>query len=330
MSEAALNLSEASASPGSVSTSVVICAYTEDRWDRLVSAVESALTQQPPPAEVLVVVDHNPALHDRLLDRYARDVTVLPNRASRGLSGARNTGVAAASGDVVAFLDDDAAASPGWLASLASAYSSPDVIGVGGTIEPWWDAPRPGWFPREFDWVVGCSYVGSPTIPQQIRNPIGANMSFRRATLARSGGFNEDLGRVGSVPLGCEETELAIRAARLSPGSRILHAPAASVRHHVTPDRATMGYFLRRCWAEGLSKAYVARLAGADKALSTERSYVIRTLPAGVARNLGVAVSARDGWAVARAFAIIAGLAVTSSGYAVGRLRGRASPVTLG
>src|ERR671916_1614480 len=99
------------------SASVVICAYTEERWQDLAAAVASALRQQPPPVEVIVACDHNPALLARSRRELAGAVPVA-NVEERGLSGARNSGLAAARGDVIVFLDDDAEAAPGWLAAL--------------------------------------------------------------------------------------------------------------------------------------------------------------------------------------------------------------------
>jgi glycosyltransferase involved in cell wall biosynthesis len=245
---------------------------------------------------------------------------VVANRHAQGLSGARNTGVETASGDVVAFLDDDAAAEPDWLARLADAYADPAVIGAGGHVEPLWPAERPAGFPPEFDWVVGCSYRGLPEERAEVRNLIGANMSLRRDVLDDAGGFSSSLGRIGAVPLGCEETELCIRARRLRPGGTILHEPAARVGHRVAPVRTGWRYFRARCWAEGLSKAVVAELAGNDVGLSSERAYALRVLPGGVLRGLGDAARGDLSGAL-RALAIVAGLAVTAAGYAYGSLR---------
>ena len=91
------------------------------------------------------------------------DLVVVPNSGRRGLSGGRNTGVSHAIGDVVAFLDDDARAQPDWLERLAAGYRSPSVVGVGGVATPVWPGQRPPWLPPEFDWVVGCTFVGMPT-----------------------------------------------------------------------------------------------------------------------------------------------------------------------
>src|ERR1700722_12638192 len=125
-----------------LTVSVVICAYTEERWDDTLRAVASVQTQQPAPLDVILVVDYNPELHTRLAEQLP-DVRVVPNSNERGLSGARNTGVALASGDVVAFLDDDGIAQPGWLSALMCPYDDPKVIGVGGRSEPGWATRRP-------------------------------------------------------------------------------------------------------------------------------------------------------------------------------------------
>ena len=306
--------------------SVVICAYTEARWDQLLAAISSALSQSPGPHEVIVVVDHNDLLLQRLRSTVDPDVVLLENGAARGLSGARNTGVAASTGDVVAFLDDDAFAAPEWLAGHARHYTDPSVVGIGGSVVPAWGTAEPAWFPPEFAWVVGCSYVGLPDEVSTVRNPIGANMSFRREPVLSAGGFREGIGRVGSVPLGCEETELSIRLGSVVPSGRILHDPGAGVRHHVSVDRERFSYFVRRCWAEGHSKALVSRLSASGPALSSERTYVTRTLPRGVARNVAHAVRHRSVWPLARAGAIVAGLGITTAGYVSGRLRPRTLP----
>jgi GT2 family glycosyltransferase len=306
--------------PEPVGVSVVICAYTEQRWPLLESAVNSVFRQDQRPTEVVVVVDHNPRLHARLKDRFD-DVQVHHNGYGRGLSGARNTGVAASQGEVVAFLDDDARAEPGWLAAHARHYADAEVLGVGGRVHPDWQEARPSWFPEEFAWVVGCTHSGIRPEVQRIRNPIGANMSFRRRSVEAVGGFREGLGRVGAVPLGCEETELAIRVTSADPNARVVYEPSAVVRHHVPLDRATWVYFSRRCWAEGISKAHVSRLAGTREGLSEERGYVSRTLPAGIGRSIREATELRDHRHLARAGAIVAGLAVTTGGYVTGRVR---------
>jgi glycosyltransferase involved in cell wall biosynthesis len=306
------------------SVSVIICAYTDRRWPVLVDAVASALAQDPPPLEVVLVIDHNDDLLARArAELSAGAVTVVANAQQQGLSGARNTGVAKAAGDVVAFLDDDAVARPGWLASLTAAYAADAaVVGTGGVALPRWETGKPDWFPEEFLWVVGCSYVGLPEEPAPIRNPIGANMAFRRAACAGAGGFSHGIGRVGKTPLGCEETELSIRVRAAHDGATILQVPGAAVDHLVTAERVRWAYFRSRCWAEGLSKALVTDSVGHDQGLASERAYATRTLPLGVLRGVRDALRG-DLSGLRRAGAIVAGLGITTAGFVRGTIARR-------
>ena len=310
----------ASAAP---SISVVVCAYTEERWNALVAAVDSIRRQTVPALESLVVVDHDPVLLARAREAFAGvpNVRVLENAGDRGLSEARNTGVRAARGGVVAFLDDDAVADDDWLEELAGHYADPSVVAVGGAIEPAWVGGRPKSFPPEFDWVVGCTYAGLPETATAVRNVIGANMSFRRQVVEDVGGFDPRMGRTAARPLGCEETELCLRVKRRWPDSVIVYEPLARVRHSVSPARETWGYFVRRCYAEGLSKASVARLAGASLGLRSERRYLARTVPRGILVNVAGSISERDVSLLARATRMVLGVFVTTTGYCIGSIR---------
>ena len=301
----------APAPPVPQTLTVIVCAFTTDRWDDVRAAIDSLSRQTHRPEQVLLVIDHCPPLFERARGEFA-GVQVLRSTGEKGLSGARNTGVRAATGDVVAFLDDDAVADREWAERLLAPYADPDIIGVGGCAQPSWDEPRPRWFPREFDWVVGCSYRGLPRIPAQVRNFIGANMSFRRDVLMRLDGFRPDLGRIGTRPLGGEETELCIRAADAFGGSLLLYDPSAVVHHRVRAERGRWRYFRARCYAEGLSKAAVSRHAGAGQALASERTYLRRTIPSAFLRPLRRGAG-HQGWATLPALVI--GVLWTVAGY---------------
>ena len=299
--------------------SVVICAYTEDRWDQVRAAVESVRGQSLPSREIIVVVDHNPALYARL-SAVLEDVNVVENRAGKGLSGARNTGSAVAGGEIVAFLDDDATAHPDWLKFLNDSYADPAVMGVGGLTVPDWQTARPAWLPEEFYWVVGSSYLGMPESGAPVRNLLGANMSFRRTAFTLVSGFQAGIGRTSDKrPLGCEETEFCIRLAQRSPGALLIMENRALVSHFVPDSRCTFAYFLRRCHAEGISKARMTAMVGSGDGLSSERSYVTRTLPLGILQGMADLLRGRPS-GFGRAAAIIAGLAATSFGYVTAKL----------
>ena len=304
--------------------SVVICVYTEDRWDQICEAVQSVRVQSRPCAEIVVVVDYNRALYERLAAAMP-DVRVVENTDAKGLSGARNTGVGVVKGDVIAFLDDDAAARPDWLEHLNDGYADPAVVGVGGMTLPNWETARPSWMPEEFYWVVGCNYLGMPPSGAPVRNLLGGNMSFRRTVFDVVDGFQSGIGRTaGKRPLGCEETEFCIRLHQQSPGAVLVIQHEAVIWHFVPAKRCRFSYFLSRCYAEGISKALVTANVGSGDGLSNERAYVTRTLPLGVLRGIGDLLRGRPA-GLGRAGAIIAGVGVTTVGYLRGKLSQRAA-----
>jgi len=306
---------------GARAVSVVICAYTEDRWDQTCAAVESVRAQSLPGAEVILVIDHNPALFRRAAAAMP-DVTVVENEHAQGLSGGRNTGIALAKGDIIAFLDDDAVADEDWLKYFSETLENPRVTGVGGMTQPNWETARPKWMPEEFYWTIGSNYRGLPPSGTPVRNLFGGNMAFRREVFDLVDGFRSDIGRTPSGrPLGCEETEFCIRLRQRAPETVLVFDHRAVISHFVSRTRCTFSYFMSRCFAEGISKAAVTASVGSDDGLSTERTYITRALPLGVIR--GVADLFRgDPSGAGRAGAIVAGLGMTSFGYLRGKLGG--------
>jgi len=305
--------------------SVIICAHTLERWDDLVCAVASVRRQVLPALEIILVIDRSDELRVRA-ETEIPGVMVVANAHRGGLSGARQTGADIAAGSILAFLDDDAVAEPQWLGELLEAHADPNVLGAGGHVEPNWLRGSPRWFPREFNWVVGCTYDGMPQQPGPIRNPIGANMAVRAAVMRRTGEFEQELGRAAvgdSLGSSCEETEFCIRATRLHPGGYWMYRPSARIEHKVPPQRGTWAYFVRRCRIEGQAKAVVADIAGAERGLESERAYTRSVLPRAVMREVGAALRGEPG-AAGQAAAIVAGLAITAFEYAHTRLRRRA------
>lgn len=294
-----------------------MCAYTDKRWPELEAGIRELQRQVGPDDQVIVVIDHNPDLARnaavKLADVHTR---VVESTEEPGLSGARNTGIEACRGDVVLFLDDDAFPESGWLAAFRERFdSSPEIMAVGGAVRPNWEGGKaPRWFPPEFGWVVGCDYRGLPPSGAQIRNPIGASMGIRRVVFGLVGSFRDQVGRVGELPVGCEETELSIRLRRGIPGARIVRDTAPVVRHLVPMARQRPAYFVRRCYHEGRSKAAVSAMVGSEAALSSERTYVIKTLAGGVGRHVAAALRG-DPWGLARAVMLPVGLVSTTGGF---------------
>jgi hypothetical protein len=148
-----------------------------------------------------------------------------------------------------------------------------------------------------------------------VRNPFGGSMCLRREIFAQVGGFREGIGRIAAQPLGCEETELCIRAKQHWPEKVFLYEPRSCVQHWIPASRARWSYFRARCYAEGQSKALVSRSVGSVDGLASERAYTWKILPQGIARGLADACFRHDPMGLARAGAIVAGLIITVTGY---------------
>ncbi|WP_372734366.1 glycosyltransferase family 2 protein [Nocardioides sp.] len=298
---------------GRPAVTVAICTHASERIEDLAAGLAGVAEQTLEPVETLIVVDRNPELEAEVRRRWP-EVRVVTNTDHGGIAGARNTGLGAATGEVVAFLDDDAVPHPDWLARLAEPFADPTVQVVGGWVEPAWDQERPQHLPPELDWLVGCSHRTRPDAVADVRNVVGASLSLRRGLIESVGGFDQRVSRRGDVPLGCDETEFCIRVGQKLPGSRIVLQPRAVVRHRVTANRTTWRYLRARAYAEGLSKAVVAELVGADDATSDERRYVWRVLPRAFVREF---VHGRWRGSVG----VMTALTWTGWGYLTGRLR---------
>jgi GT2 family glycosyltransferase len=282
----------------------------------LQNLIESIADGELQPVEVVVVVDRNRPLFDALVAAsWPLPLRVIESPGS-GLSAARNAGWQAVSSPLVAFIDDDAIATPGWLAELAAGLDLHHADVVGGAIEPTWIGEAPGWYSRYLGWVVGCSYEGLPREAARVRNVIGCNMLFRRELLERLGGFDTTLGRTNNGLAGCEETELCIRANRA--GAAVVLIPGAGVSQILPADRRRFRYALKRGWDEGRSKRMLVALHG--RVLGTESAYA-RALLGQTLRWVGTGIVRRRASDLRHAGALIAVLSSTTASYLVHGLR---------
>jgi O-antigen biosynthesis protein len=218
---------------------------TRDRPEWLANCLAGIERLQYPRFEV-VVVDNAPtsdavravaeAWRGGPALRYVREPRA-------GLSWARNAGIAAASGEIIAWLDDDEEPDSGWLAGLACGFALAEDVGcVTGMVVP----ARLDTRAQELFEQLGGHCMGrgfAPAVftrdgPQSPLFPLppfgaGANMAFRRTALERIGGFDVRLG-AGTPTLAGEDT-LALTLVLLA-GYRIAYEPAALMRHHHRPD----------------------------------------------------------------------------------------------
>ena len=193
--------------------SVVICTYAADMYEHFEDCLESVRAQTYDDVEVVVVVDGNDALHERIADEYGDlpELTLHCNENNVGLSASRNNALEFVTGDVVALIDDDAVADERWVEELVSVYESRGALAVGGRMTPIWTAGKPDFLPEEFYWLVGVTHRGFAEAGEEVRNTFGSNISFRTEVLRELGGFATEVGRQGEKNLQAHETELCAR-----------------------------------------------------------------------------------------------------------------------
>jgi glycosyltransferase involved in cell wall biosynthesis len=230
-----------------------------DRYDDVVEAAESVFGQTHDDVELVFVSDGNPEVYDRFEADFGdrADVRTHCNDENRGLLVSRNNGAEAATGDVVAFLDDDAVAHPEWIARLVDAYEDHDALAAGGKMVPLWVDGEPRFLPEEHYYLIGVTHRGfgnGEDTPGEVRNTNGSNLSFRREVFIDLGGFDANIGgRKGDANLQGGETELCERL-RIEYGRGVYYVPDAEVAHKVFDYRTEPGWLLDRAFWQGYSK----------------------------------------------------------------------------
>ena len=195
--------------------SVVVCTHNGARTLR--DCCEGLRALEYPDLEVIVVDDGSTDASAEIARSYGLRVL---STEHKGLSYARNFGLAAATGDIVAYTDDDARPDPDWLKYVAAEFMHRDVAGVGG----------PNLAPPNDGFVADCiaSAPGGPTHvlvgDREAEHVPGCNMAFRRTVLESIGGFDPRFRAAG------DDVDVCWRMA--NHGLRIGFSPAAVVWHH--------------------------------------------------------------------------------------------------
>lgn len=228
----------------------------------LSDAIQSLLAQTAPSAQYEIIVVDNHSTDDTAAvvqawqESHGAERLYLLHEPRLGLSNARNAGVQAATGEIIALMDDDGVADVGWLAELTTAYETfPDAWAIGGKIVPVWEGERPSWLTDNLLPQLSMLDLGDTERPLKEGEGLlyGANCSFRRCAFDELGLFRTDLGRYAHQMLGSEETELQTRILRH--GKSVVYTPHAIVHHRVTSDRLQPRYFIKLAYGKGRTRA---------------------------------------------------------------------------
>ena len=223
------------ASAGPDLVSVIVC--TSNRAADLAHCLDSLVACDPAPDEI-IIVDNSPdipATRD-LVAKYSAVRYIAEPR--RGLSRARNAGIAAARGQIIAFTDDDVTVTPNWLAPVKAGFADPGVAVVTGLVLPLrLNTPAAAAFELNYGGLArsfcpvrydrGLLDSGFGEAPPVWKVGAGANMALRRSAVEQAGLFDE---RLGAGATGCsEDSEMVYRL--LLAGHVCLYDPAAVVFH---------------------------------------------------------------------------------------------------
>lgn len=254
--------------------SVILCTYSPAMFDHFKECLESLISQTYSDIEIICIVDGNEEYYKMITDKLSNLVSdervkLYLNDENLGLTESRNRGVKLASGDVVGFIDDDAVAEPDWVEELVKMYTG-DVVAAGGKLLPQWVAGKPRWFPEEFYWMIGATYLGFPEGVAEVRNTFGSNISFRKEVFESVEGFNPSkFGIKGKGQLQAGETELCDRV-RKRFGRGVMYNPGAVVHHKIFSKRTKIKFLIKRAYWQGFSKAVME----GSSDISEERSFL--------------------------------------------------------
>ncbi len=243
----------------SLHITIIVCTHRSDRYMDLMAAIDSVTVQSYDNVGIIVVVDGNRALYDKIMASGIAVDTVILNERNMGLSESRNRGIKKAKGEIIAFFDDDAVADVNWAKELARMYDEQEAIAAGGKLIPKWTSDKPKFLPEEYYWLIGATHKGFPEEVTEVRNTFGSNLSFKAEVLKALGGFRGEMGVKGKGQLQGEETELCERM-REKFGRGVVYNPAAIVYHKVFPERLRMQFLLRRAFWQGYSKRMMKEL----------------------------------------------------------------------
>lgn len=249
--------------------SAVLCSYNRARF--IIKAVDSIFNQVYDKSKYeVIVVDNNSKdntietlqqYKDEHPDYNFRFVTE-PNQ---GVAYTRTRCAREAKGEIVAYLDDDSMAQPGWLQSISDFFDAhPDVYSIGGKITPYFLTPIPEWYSKYFFGLVG-NFDQGPNIKQLTgqRYPCGANMAFRKKVFEEIGYFNHDLGRRAGGLVATEEKDIYVRILRY--GKKVYYLPHVAVLHAVEANKFDKQYVYRH--SMGIGAGERLRLKGEPFAL---------------------------------------------------------------
>lgn len=257
--------------------SVIATTYTLDRLNDVKDLLKSLKKQTYHNIEIIFIAEGTTELSETVRaygkEHQILNLQVIVNNGQPGLPAARNLGVIHSTGQIVAFIDDDATAYPNWIEAIVGTFMEhPGAIGATGPAFPKWEDTSMQWLPEEFYWIVSCptarwtGYGDS----QPIRNAWGMNMAFRRDAFKYADFLADrrhlDLSRPtdrDGTKVGVEgdDTEFSLQV-RSRSGKAILYIDSMRVSHKVPRSRLSPRFIRNKSYWQGYTKPILAKIHG--------------------------------------------------------------------
>jgi glycosyltransferase involved in cell wall biosynthesis len=256
--------------------SIVASAYSFDRYNDLIDLLNGIKEQTYKEGEAIIVIDQNKELYGKISEyillNNLHGIKLVFNSENRGLSYSRNIGVTHATGDIIAFIDDDAIPYPEWAEEILNTFNDDEIGAVTGDVIPLWEYKEMSWFPKELHWMISCSYIMTPHKKEEVERGFGTNMAFRKDLLYKVGMFDTNLGIKINNWVGGEDTDMFLSIKEI--GKKVIFNPDAKVLHKVYAYRIGTKNIIKRAFNGGMSVAIMKNIRLYNIKRSTEHNYL--------------------------------------------------------
>lgn len=255
--------------------SIVIGTHSKERYEDLSDLLDKVKSQTYGNIETIVVVDNNRELYNMLIELH-KNIKVVLNSEKIGLSCTRNVGINNSTGDIIAFIDDDAIPDNKWTENIARTFdvNYNEIGAVTGCLFPKWRQIEDSilWFPKELFWMIGCSYTMTPDIQCEVERGFGSNMAIKKDVFDKVGLFNTELGIKGKKWVGGEDTDMYLKIKSI--GKKNIFNPHIIVFHKIHPSKINFFNIIKRAFDGGFSIAMLKTICKYEIKVSTEEKYL--------------------------------------------------------
>lgn len=216
--------------------------------------------------EYEVIVVENPVKTDKV-HRACKSLCFRHISSESGGNKARNAGISAAKGGIIALCDSDVMVNSNWIREIVKTFVDYNNIGVvGGTVELHYDTYKPRWLSGEFLKYLARVYYDVEEVTEitdlfNTMHIVSANCAFLKTVWEKSNGFPEDIDIEGSSFGANDEVEFFFRCAK---DRKLLYNPNMIASHIITYDKVELNWFRKRFYCQGIADAQLAKRISKD------------------------------------------------------------------